>query len=144
MSILRKYKKGLQKNNLRFDANMYDNVLGSLIITHYILNKLDGVELDVNDIKTRWKKLVKKGNLDFWLDDKDFIPKALALFDMKPMYGRFAMVQGRFNLLFLPYIDGQVMPVKETGVYPLSARDGKIYPVTEHKEGTNENIEQRN
>lgn len=136
MGILRKYKKGLQKNNLRFDANMYDNILGSLIITHYILNKLDGVELDVNDIKTRWKKLVKKGNLDFWLDDPDFIPKALALFDMKPMYGRFAMVQGRFNLLFLPYIDGQVMPVKETGVYPLSARDGKIYPIENKQEKT--------
>ena len=134
MGILRKYKKGLQKNNLIFDANMYDNVLGSLIITHYILNKLDGVELDVNDIKTRWKKLVKKGNLDFWLDDPDFISKALALFDMKPMYGRFAMVQGRFNLLFLPYIDGQVMPVKETGVYPLSARDGKIYPIENKQE----------
>ena len=132
--MLHAFRKQVKNNNLRFDANMYDNVLGSLIITHYILNKLDGVELDVNDIKTRWKKLVKKGNLDFWLDDKDFIPKALALFDMKPMYGRFAMVQGRFNLLFLPYIDGQVMPVKETGVYPLSARDGKIYPVTEHKE----------
>lgn len=136
MSILRKYKKGLQKNNLMFDANMYDNVLGSLIITHYILNKLDGVELDVNDIKTRWKKLVKKGNLDFWLDDPDFISKALALFDMKPMYGRFAMVQGRFNLLFLPYIDGQVMPVKETGVYPLSARNGKIYPIENKQEET--------
>ena len=134
MGMLHAFRKQVKNNNLRFDANMYDNVLGSLIITHYILNKLDGVELDVNDIKTRWKKLVKKGNLDFWLDDKDFIPKALALFDMKPMYGRFAMVQGRFNLLFLPYIDGQVMPVKETGVYPLSARDGKIYPVTEHKE----------
>ena len=132
--MLHALRKQVKNSNLRFDANMYDNVLGSLIITHYILNKLDGVELDVNDIKTRWKKLVKKGNLDFWLDDKDFIPKALALFDMKPMYGRFAMVQGRFNLLFLPYIDGQVMPVKETGVYPLSARDGKIYPVTEHKE----------
>lgn len=142
--MLHALRKQVKNSNLRFDANMYDNVLGSLIITHYMLNKLDGVELDVNDIKTRWKKLVKKGNLDFWLDDPDFISKALALFDMKPMYGRFAMVQGRFNLLFLPYIDGQVMPVKETGVYPLSARDGKIYPVTEQKEKGNETSEQRN
>ena len=134
--MLHALRKQVKNSNLRFDANMYDNVLGSLITTHYILNKLDGVELDVNDIKTRWKKLVKKGNLDFWLDDPDFIPKALALFDMKPMYGRFAMVQGRFNLLFLPYIDGQVMPVKETGVYPLSARDGKIYPIENKQEKT--------
>ena len=136
MSILRKYKKGLQKNNLMFDANMYNNVLGSLIITHYILNKLNGVELDVNDIKTRWKKLVKKGNLDFWIDDKDFIPKALALFDMKPIYGRFAMCQSEFNMLFLPYIEGQVMPIREDGIFPLSARNGKIYPVEEKVDET--------
>ena len=143
MSILRKYRRQVKNNNLRFAPEMYNNILGSLVITHYILNKLDGNELDVSAIKAKWKYIVKHG-IDFWLDDKDFIPKALALFDMKPIYGKFAMCQSALNTLFMPYIDGQVMPVKETGVYPLSARDGKIYPITEHKEEINENIEQRN
>ena len=134
--MLHAFRKGLQKNNLMFDANMYDNVLGSLIITHYILNKLDGVELDVNDIKTRWKKLVKKGNLDFWLDDKDFIPKALALFDMKPIYGRFAMVQSALNTLFMPYLDDKIIPIREDGIYPNSAIHGKIYIIKEPEEET--------
>ena len=132
--MLHSFRKGLQKNNLMFDANMYDNVLGSLIITHYILNKLDGIELDVNDIKTRWKKLVKKGNLDFWLDDPDFITKSLALFDMKPIFGRFAMCQSALNTLFMPYIDDKIIPIREDGIYPNTAIHGKIYPITEHKE----------
>lgn len=143
MGILRKYKKGLQKNSLQFPMEMYTNVVGSLVLTHYILNKMNGVELDVNGIKATWKHIVKKG-LDFWLDDPDFIKKVLELFGMEPIYGRFAMVQSQTNLLFLPYIDEQILPIRPDGIYPASVRTGKIYPITEHKEETNENIEQRN
>ena len=135
MSILRKYRKQVKNSNLRFAPEMYNNILGSLVITHYILNKLEGNELDVDAIKAKWKYIVKHG-IDFWLDDKDFIPKALALFDMKPIYGRFAMCQSEFNMLFLPYIEGQVMPIREDGIFPLSARNGKIYPVEEKVDET--------
>ena len=115
---------------------MYNNILGSLVITHYILNKLEGNELDVNAIKAKWKQTVKKGNLDFWLDDKEFIPKALALFNMEPIYGKFAMVQSQTNILFLPYIDGTILPIREDGIYPSSARTGKIYPIENKQEET--------
>jgi hypothetical protein len=98
-----------------------------------VLNKLDGVDLDVSTIKSKWKKLVKKGNLSFWLDDKDFIPKALALFNMKPIYGKFAMCQSSFNTLFLPYLDNNILPIREDGIYPNTAVNGKIYPITEPK-----------
>lgn len=141
MSVLRKYRKQVNKSSLRFAPEMYNNVLGSLVITHYMLNKLEGNELDVSTIRAKWKQLVKKGTLDFWLDDKDFIPKALALFDMKPIYGKFAMCQSALNTLFMPYIDDKIIPIREDGIYPNTAIHGKIYPITEHKEGTNENIE---
>lgn len=131
MSTLRKFRKNVTKSCLKFDVDMYNNILGTLIITHYILNKLDGVDLDVATIKAKWKSLVKKGNLDFWLDDKDFIPKALALFDMKPIYGKFAMCQSALNTIFLPYIDEKVLPVREDGIYPNTALHGKIYPIME-------------
>lgn len=131
MSTLRKFRKNVTKSCLKFDVDMYNNILGTLVITHYILNKLDGVDLDVVTIKAKWKSLVKKGNLDFWLDDKDFIPKALALFDMKPIYGKFAMCQSALNTLFLPYIDKKVLPVREDGIYPNTAINGKIYPINE-------------
>lgn len=143
MSVLRKYKKGLQKNSLQFPMEMYTNVVGSLVLTHYILNKMNGVELDINGIKATWKHIVKKG-LDFWLDDPDFIKKVLELFGMEPIYGKFAMVQSQTNVLFLPYIDEQILPIRPDGIYPASVRTGKIYPITEHKEEGNENIEQRN
>ena len=135
MSILRKYKKGLQKNNLQFPMEMYNNVVGSLVLTHYILNKMNGVELDVNGIKATWKHIVKKG-LDFWLDDPDFIKKVLELFRMEPIYGKFAMVQSQINVLFLPYIDEQILPIRPDGIYPASARTGKIYPIENKQEET--------
>ena len=131
------------KNSLQFPMEMYTNVVGSLVLTHYILNKMNGVELDVNGIKATWKHIVKKG-LDFWLDDPDFIKKVLELFGMEPIYGKFAMVQSQTNVLFLPYIDEQILPIRPDGIYPASVRTGKIYPITEHKEEGNENIEQRN
>lgn len=138
MSILRKFRKNVKNPTLRFDPVMYNNVLGSLVITHYVLRTLDGEETDVNKIKSTWKTLTKKKDLGFWIDDKDFVVKALALFDMKPLYGRFAMCQSTFNVLFLPYIDGTVLPIREDGIYPMSARSGKIYPVLQ----TNKEIEE--
>lgn len=141
MSILRKFRKSVKEPTLRFDPVMYNNVLGSLVITHYVLRTLDGEETDVNKIKSKWKALTKKKNLDFWIDDKDFVVKALALFDMKPLYGRFAMCQSTFNVLFLPYIDGTVLPIREDGIYPMSARSGKIYPVLETNKETEEEKE---
>ena len=133
MSILRKYRKQVKNSNLRFAPEMYNNVVGSLVITHYILNKLDGNEPDVGAIKAKWKYIVKHG-IDFWLDDPDFITKSLALFDMEPIFGRFAMCQSALNTLFMPYIDDKIIPIREDGIYPNTAIHGKIYPITEHKE----------
>lgn len=130
--MLHALRKQVKNSNLRFDANMYNNVLGSLVITHYILNKLDGNELDVGAIKAKWKYIVKHG-IDFWLDDPDFITKSLALFDMEPIFGRFAMCQSALNTLFMPYIDDKIIPIREDGIYPNSAIHGKIYPITEQK-----------
>lgn len=141
MSTLRKFRKNVEQSVLRFDPAMYNNVLGSLVITHYILRTLDGEETDINKIKSTWKKLSKKKSLDFWIDDKDFVKKALALFDMEPLYGRFAACQSAFNLLFLPYINETVLPIREDGIYPMTARDGKIYPVLETNKETEEKKE---
>ena len=133
MGMLHALRKQVKNSNLRFAPEMYNNVVGSLVITHYILNKLDGNELDVGAIKAKWKYIVKHG-IDFWLDDPDFITKALALFDMEPIFGRFAMCQSALNTLFMPYIDDKIIPIREDGIYPNTAIHGKIYPITEHKE----------
>ena len=141
MGTLRKFRRSIEKSMLRFDPTMYNNVLGSLVITHYILRTLDGEDVDISKIKSTWRKLSKKKSLDFWLDDKDFVVKALALFDMQPLYGRFAMCQSAFNVLFLPYVDGTVLPIREDGIYPMTAKSGKIYPVLETNKETEEEKE---
>lgn len=133
-SLAKKFSKNIVNKNLRFMPDMYNNVLGSLVITHYILAQMDGEEVDTNEIKKKWKSLVKKPQIDFWLDDKDFIPKALALFGMTPKYGRFAMCTSAVNILFLPYIDGTVLPIREDGIYPNTALNGKINPIEENIE----------
>lgn len=129
-NVTHKFAKNVAKTTLKFELDMYNNIVGSLVITHYILALLDGETPDVLAIKKTWKNIKKKG-LGFWLDDKDFISKVLDLFNFKPQYGRFAMCQSELNTIFLPYIDSQVMPIREDGIFPLSARSGKIYPIEE-------------
>ena len=77
MSILRKFRKSVKNPTLRFDPVMYNNVLGSLVITHYVLRTLDGEETDVNKIKSTWKALSKKKDLglnkDQWLSFYDLL-----------------------------------------------------------------------
>lgn len=137
MGILRKYRKSVAKSIYKFDPAMYNNLLGSLIITHYMLYQLENTPVDLQQIRKRWRELTKHPKIDFWIDDPKFIEKALALFNMKPIYGKFAMVQSALNTLFLPYIDNQILPIRENGVYPATARHGKIYPI-EKKETTND------
>jgi hypothetical protein len=134
-NLTHKFAKTAAKHSLTFDLDMYSNIVGSLVITHYVLALLDNEEVDKANIRKVWKSIKKKG-LDFWIDDKEFVTKALALFGMKPKFGRFAMCQSEFNMLFLPYIEGQVMPIREDGIFPLSARNGKIYPVEEKVDET--------
>lgn len=82
-NLCKKFKKEIEKSSLRFPCEMYNNVVGSLIITNYILAE-DKPEL--KDIIKQWKK-IKKNGLDFWLDDADFIPKVLGIFNLEPQYG---------------------------------------------------------
>ena len=137
-NALKKYRKNLAKSSYRFDMDMYNNILGSLVISNWAVTEQKENEIDT--INKIWKRLKKNGRytdkdgvnkkLDFWLDDPDFITKALSIFGLTPQWGKFAMVQSGFNTLFLPYVDDTILPVREDGVYPASAFQGKIYPVT--------------
>lgn len=144
-NCLKQVRKNANSYNTIFNAEMYSNTLGSLIVTHYILHLLEtGEKLDTNEINKRWKSLRKKRRigdkvLDFWIDDPDFIAKALDLFDMKPSYGNFCMVQSAFNTLFLPYINNEPLPIREDGFLPMSASQGKIYPIVEKTETEEDN-----
>lgn len=129
MSSLHSMRKEIAKNTLRFMPDMYNNVLGSVVICAYMFN--GAKEEDQVRINKRWRELVRNPEqVGFWIDDPDFIDKSLALFDMtRPEGFSIAMVQSDFNVLFLPYFNDQIWPIREDGVFPMSARKGKIYPV---------------
>lgn len=129
MSSLHSMKKEITKRKLMFDPEMYNNTWGSLAICAYILSpKKEKTPFEINKI---WHKLKKNPKLvDFGLDDPDFIDKVLKLFSLeKPKDFPIAMVQSKFNVLFMPYVDGQLLPLREDGIYPMTASHGKIYPI---------------
>lgn len=137
MSSLHSMKKEIAKRSLMFEPDMYNNVFGSVVISAYILSKEKPVVPVINKM---WREIKKNHNLvDFWLDDPNFIDKTLDLFCMKrPKNFPIAMVQSDFNVLFMPYVEGQLFPLREDGIYPMTASKGKVYPVDFTNKGSGE------
>lgn len=127
-NMVHSIRKEMKKNNLRFMPDMYTETLGSLIISTCILT---GDKYDTVKVNKTYRNLKKHpSKVTAWIDDKDFIDKTLALFDMeRPEDFPIAMVQSDFNVLFMPCVDGQLFPLREDGVFPQTARKGKIYPI---------------
>lgn len=130
-------KKNITKNVLLFAPDMYNNLIGSTVISAYILSK---EKPDAKEINKKWRYYRKHpGKINFWIEDPDFIDKALALFGMKrPENFPVAMVQSNFNVLIMPYFDGQLFPLREDGIYPMTASKGKIYPIDFTNKGSGE------
>lgn len=128
-SLAKRMTKSVTKNNLMFPSDMYNNTLGSLVIANWILTDPES-QPNINFIKTQWRK-IKKTGLGIWLDNPNFIVEALKIFKLKPHYGNFCMCQSSFNLLFAPYVNKQVYPLREDGVMSPTLRHGKIYPICE-------------
>lgn len=128
MSSLHSMKKEIAKRTLMFEPEMYLNTIGSIIISAYILSP---EKPSVFEINKRWHQIKKHPKkVNFWLEDPDFIDKTLDLFCMKrPEVFPIAMVQSDFNVLFMPYVEGQLFPLREDGIYPMTASKGKIYPI---------------
>lgn len=129
MSTLHSMKKEIAKRTLMFDPEMYNNMWGSVVISAWILSPdKPKTPFEIN----KWWHVLKKNPdlVDFGLDDPDFIDKTLKLFSIpKPEYFPIAMVQSKFNVLFMPFVDGNLYPLREDGVYPMTASKGKIYPI---------------
>lgn len=129
MSSLHAIKKNIEKSSLKFAPDMYNNTLGSVIISACIFNNPD--KDDVSSIKKTWNKIKKNPELvPCWIDDKEFINKWLKIFNIKmPENFSIAMVQSKYNILFMPYLNDTLMPLREDGIFPLTSKCGKIYPV---------------
>lgn len=140
--MLKSMKKNIEVNQLKFVPSMYNNVYGSVVICAYILNPKQD-EIDVKNINRLWRKIEKNPNkyIKFGLEDKDFIDKTLKLFNMeRPSVFPIAMVQSSLNVLFAPYHEGILYPLREDGFMGITLMSGKIYPIDfgENKEEAKE------
>lgn len=139
---LKSVKKNVEQRHLKYEMDMYTTAYGSLVICGLMFTSEEKRPSQVEVNKT-WRSLYKKlkqGKNSFpALDDKEFIKKVLSLFNLEvPEVFPIAMVQSSFNVLFAPYVDGKVLPVREDGFYARTLESGKIYPIDFNTQETKE------
>lgn len=139
---LKSVKKNVEQRKLKYEMDMYTTAYGSLVICGLMFTPEEERPAQAEVNKT-WRKLykqLKKGLNPFpLLKDEDFIKKTLALFGMEvPEVFPVAMVQSSFNVLFAPYVDGHILPVREDGFYARTLESGKIYPIDFNKQENKE------
>lgn len=139
--ILKTIKKNVEKRQLKYERDMYSTVYGSLTICCLMFTPEENKPA-VNVINKTWRNLRKKclNNESSFpsIADEDFIVKCLDLFGLKvPEYFPIAIVKSNFNMLFAPYIDGHILPIREDGFMSRTLESGKVYPIDFNAQETN-------
>ena len=128
-------KKQQLGDKLIFPTSMYNTVWGSVLICGYIFSEQP---INTNNLKCKWldeeRKILKgkKSKLeDFHPSDEGFIDDVLEYFGMKrPDNFPIALIRTPFNVLFVPYVDGRVLPLREDGLMGRTLRCfTELYPV---------------
>ena len=129
-NLLKRTAKKIKPAKLMFPVSMYNTPHGSLIVSAYMLSR-DKENFPVDDICKKWKALEKNPEVfPTWIDDKEFINKTFDFFNVKrPEYFPIAMFAGDINMLFAPYVNNTVWPLREDGFMGPTLRHGKIYPI---------------
>lgn len=120
---------GKQLNKkLIFEEEMYYNLYGSLVICAYLF---EPGKYDANKINKVWRKFMK-GRITFpaFSEDENWYSELLKVFDMEiPKNWSIAFVQSKHNALFVPYISGTVLPLREDGITCRTIETGEVYPI---------------
>lgn len=133
----------MKKNKLFFPQNMYINIYGSVVLSaliNHIYNQAKGEEINTDikslkkNIKSKWNKLLSDENyrkkITWNFSDKDFYKKTLDFFEVplpKPL--NICACITPENVIFAPYINNIVIPLREDGIQARSMIKGKIYPI---------------
>lgn len=132
MSILRKYKKNIERDRaskLLFIPECYNTLPGSLAVCNYAF--LDE-KPNPNEINKKMKILMTDISALPSFDSADYIDKTLEYFGMKRAGDlSIALVVGRYNTLFTFWDGTDILPLREDGVFTNTLRDkhSKIIPV---------------
>lgn len=107
---------------------MYTTVYGSLIIVAYIFNPEKVKDVTIKNI---WKSFTK-GKIEFpaFGYDEEWMDKMLRVFgyEINDLKGYdIAFVTSKYNCLFAPMYNGQVLPLREDGIMARTLTEGKVY-----------------
>lgn len=112
----------------KFPVDMYVSPVGSYVISCFLLSG-DKNEITVSGLSARWKAAVKKN-------------KQFDIFDLKSIADYFhvpytlkniAMVQSKYNVVYLPYDGETLYPIREDGFVTQTMTTGKIYPLKDEE-----------
>lgn len=136
-SVLKKMQKKMAAK-WEFEKELYNTSFGSLIVCAYILSPLQDRKnfnlIDINKkFKKFWRQLAANLDNDKWelnfLTDfraKDYASKIFEYFGVKqPEQFPVAVLSDGFSLVFAPYIDGELYPIRPDGFIPSIYRRGR-------------------
>lgn len=113
----------MKKMNLRFNDEMFNDIVGSLVICHYMLCEKKPT---IGFIKRRWIQYKKRTmKYDCPVNPEHLIEDTISYFKLNKEPIPIAEVKSDFNTLFLPFIDGELYPIREDGVLPQTAQKAK-------------------
>lgn len=148
--------KSLRKsvNGDKFPNEMYNTLLGSFLVSLYILQKTDATPVMLAKFykleKERWLK--DEVSEDKWMHEcierlNEFTFKNIYKYTKKDTmspaeipYGQIAFVQSQYNALIAPYIqlkpneEPRVLALREDGFRGITLETGKIYPIVEEED----------
>ena len=133
-NCLKVVKKQITKNALKYPPEMYDNIYGSLAICYAMMSQQDVM---IAYVKRQWNWMKHNNNAPASIEDKDFIEKTVTYFGYKydeSLNDHMALVIGKYNMLFAPYVKGQIMPLREDGITGVTLQTGTIHPITNNIE----------
>ena len=122
--------KKIKCEKLIFPIEMYNNIYGSIVICGFIFSEQP---VEIKDIIKKWNATVKnKGkNIKWGIEDPKIIDKTLQYFGIKrPDNFPIAFVQSNVNCLFAPFVDGNLLPLREDGYMGHTLSIGKVYPLS--------------
>ncbi|VVB59513.1 Uncharacterised protein [uncultured archaeon] len=133
MSTLHSLRKKINKSSpkLIFPPDMYNNIYGSAAICCYILSP-GYAKPNISQLSKKWRD-IKAGKIS--IDKIDFekdscIDDCLSLYGLsRPGYFPIALVISAYNMLFAPFIDDVVLPLREDGWKGITLTSGKVYPI---------------
>ena len=127
------------------NIEMYNTLLGSFLISLYILKTTDKTPQELSKVYKSEKKRWLKGNVseETWMQDlvdklntkrvkkEDGTYETIHTNTTKIPYGQIACIMSPFNMLIAPYVNDQVLPLREDGWKGLTLETGEVHVIIE-------------